>query len=83
MKKVEDLKIKIFADGADKMGMLEMSQPTHSGLDDQSDTNEKVVLPTAAFARHSHHWQRKTVTIEVFSDDFSEMGPSHGNCQLG
>ena len=33
MKKVEDLKVKIFADGADKMGMLEMNgNPLIQGL---------------------------------------------------
>ena len=32
MKKVEDLKVQIFADGADKAGMLEMYAKLKSGM---------------------------------------------------
>ena len=42
MKKIEDLKVKIFSDGADKKDMLDMNSKTFiKGLNDQSYLDEE------------------------------------------
>ena len=71
-KTATDLRVKIFADGADKAGMLEMyAQPAHQGPHDQSDAD----------AQGRHHRLRafarevltaitdRPISFEVFSDD--------------
>jgi len=76
MKEVKDLKVKIFADGADKVGMLEMyekdfikgltTNPTlmrKAGISDYK-TFAKDILETI---------KDKPISFEVFSDDFEDM----------
>jgi transaldolase len=76
MKKVEDLKVKIFADGADKTGMLEMyAKPYIQGLTTNPTLMKKVgITDYRAFCKDiltSIH--DKPLSFEVFSDDFEEM----------
>ena len=76
MKKVEDLKIKIFADGADKMGMLEMNgNPLIQGLTTNPTLMKKVgITDYRAFCKDILITiKEKPLSFEVFSDDFSEM----------
>jgi transaldolase len=62
MKKVEELKVQIFADGADKAGMLEMyAKPYIKGL-----TTNPTLMKTVGI-------KDKPLSFEVFSDDFAEM----------
>lgn len=76
MKKVEDLKVKIFADGADKAGMLEMyANPFVKGL-----TTNPTLMKKAGIADYRAFCKDilgtindKPLSFEVFSDDFSEM----------
>ena len=47
MKKIQDLKVQIFADGADKAGMLEMyAKPYIKGLTTNPTLMKKVASPT-------------------------------------
>jgi transaldolase len=76
MKKVEELKVKIFADGADKAGMLEMNaKPFVKGL----TTNPTLMCKAGisdykAFAKEIlSEIKDKPLSFEVFSDDFNEM----------
>jgi transaldolase len=76
VKKVEELKVKIFADGADKAGMLEMySKPYIKGLTTNPTLMKKAgITDYRAFCKDilsSIH--DKPLSFEVFSDDFSEM----------
>lgn len=76
MKKVEDLTVKIFADGADKTGMLEMnSNPLIQGLTTNPTLMKKVgVTDYRAFCKDILITiKEKPISFEVFSDDFSEM----------
>lgn len=76
MKKVEDLKVKIFADGADKMGMLEMNgNPLIQGLTTNPTLMKKVgITDYRAFCKDILITiKEKPLSFEVFSDDFSEM----------
>lgn len=76
MKKVEDLKVKIFADGADKAGMLEMhAKPFIKGLTTNPTLMKKVgIADYRAFCKDILTTIKdKPVSFEVFSDDFSEM----------
>lgn len=76
MKKVNDLKVKIFADGADRSGMLEMNaNPLVSGLTTNPTLMKKSGIENyRAFARDILTFVRdKSVSFEVFSDDFEEM----------
>jgi transaldolase len=76
MKKVEDLKVQIFADGADKEGMLEMYGKTYiKGLTTNPTLMKKVgVTDYRAFCKDIlTHIKDKPLSFEVFSDDFSEM----------
>jgi transaldolase len=76
MKKVEDLKVQIFADGADKAGMLEMyAKPYIKGLTTNPTLMKKVgITDYKAFCKDIlTHIKDKPLSFEVFSDDFAEM----------
>ncbi|QWD11283.1 transaldolase [Polynucleobacter paneuropaeus] len=76
MKKVEELKVKIFADGADKAGMLEMySKPFVKGLTTNPTLMKKAgITDYRAFCKDILTFIKdKPLSFEVFSDDFSEM----------
>lgn len=76
MKKVDELKVKIFADGADKVGMLEMYQkPFIKGLTTNPTLMKRAgILDYRAFCRDIlTSIKDKPLSFEVFSDDFSEM----------
>ena len=76
MKKVEDLKVQIFADGADKAGMLEMySKPYIKGLTTNPTLMKRVgITDYRAFCKDIlTHIKDKPLSFEVFSDDFAEM----------
>ena len=70
------LKVKIFADGADKVGMLEMNaKPYIKGL-----TTNPTLMSKAGITDYRAFCQdvlaeitEKPLSFEVFSDDFSEM----------
>ena len=76
MKKIENLNVKIFADGADKDGMLEMySKPFIKGL-----TTNPTLMKKAGITDYKMFCldilteiKDKPLSFEVFSDDFSEM----------
>jgi transaldolase len=76
MKKVEELKVKIFADGADKAGMLEMyAKPYIKGLTTNPTLMKKVgITDYRAFCKDIlTAIKDKPLSFEVFSDDFAEM----------
>jgi transaldolase len=76
MKKVEDLKVKIFADGADKTTMLEMYQkPFIKGLTTNPTLmNKSGIRDYRAFCKDILiSIKDKPLSFEVFSDDFKEM----------
>ncbi len=76
MKKVEDLKVKIFADGADKAGMIEMYQkPFVKGLTTNPTLMKKAgITDYRAFCKDILTLiNDKPLSFEVFSDDFAEM----------
>src|SRR3990172_3122176 len=76
MKRVEELNIKIFADGADKAGMLEMyAKPYIQGLTTNPTLMKKAgINDYKAFAKDIlAAITDKPISFEVFSDDFSEM----------
>jgi len=76
MKKVEDLKVKIFADGADKLAMLEMYQkPFIKGLTTNPTLMNKAgIRDYRAFCKDILlSIKDKPLSFEVFSDDFKEM----------
>lgn len=76
MKKVEHLKVKIFADGADRAGMLEMhAKPYIKGLTTNPTLMKKVGLTDyRAFCKDIlTSIKDKPLSFEVFSDDFVEM----------
>lgn len=76
MKKVEDLKVKIFADGADKAGMLEMyEKPFVKGLTTNPTLMKKAgITDYRAFCKDIlNSIKDKPLSFEVFSDNFSEM----------
>jgi len=76
MKKVEDLKVKIFADGADKFSMLEMHQKTFiKGLTTNPTLMNKAgIRDYRAFCKDIlFSIKDKPLSFEVFSDDFKEM----------
>jgi transaldolase len=76
MKKLEELKVQIFADGADKAGMLEMYNKSYiKGL-----TTNPTLMKKAGIANYSAFCKEvlkeikdKPVSFEVFSDSFDEM----------
>jgi transaldolase len=76
MKTMEQLRVKIFADGADKGGMLEMHAKPHiKGLTTNPTLMRKAgITDYRAFARDILELIRdKPISFEVFSDDFGEM----------
>jgi transaldolase len=76
MNKVNSLKVKIFADGADKTGMLEMySKPFIKGLTTNPTLMRKVgITDYRAFAKDVLSVIKdKPISFEVFSDDIDEM----------
>lgn len=76
MKSVADLKVKIFADGADKAGMLEMAaKPFIKGLTTNPTLMRKAgITDYKAFALDIlKEIKDKPISFEVFSDDFAEM----------
>jgi len=76
MKKIEDLNVQIFADGADKGGMLEMyAKPYIKGLTTNPTLMKKVgITDYGAFCKDIlTHVKDKPLSFEVFSDDFAEM----------
>jgi len=76
MKKVQDLKVQIFADGADKVGMLEMYGKTYiKGLTTNPTLMKKVgITDYRAFCKDIlTSIKDKPLSFEVFSDDFAEM----------
>lgn len=76
MKKIEELKVKIFADGADKAGMLEMyEKPFVKGLTTNPTLMKKAgITDYRAFCKDIlTSINDKPLSFEVFSDDFAEM----------
>lgn len=76
MKKIEELKVKIFADGADKTGMLEMyEKPFVKGLTTNPTLMKKAgITDYRAFCKDIlTSIKDKPLSFEVFSDDFDEM----------
>ena len=76
VKKIGELRIKIFADGADKQAMLEFNRnPLIKGFTtNPSLMKEAGVVDYQAFAKEIlQEIKDKPVSLEVFSDDFSEM----------
>ena len=73
---VADLKVKIFADGADKAGMLEMASKSFvKGLTTNPTLMKKAgIVDYKAFALEIlSEIKEKSISFEVFSDDFDEM----------
>ena len=73
---LKDLSVKIFADGADKKGMLELNaNPLIQGLTTNPTLMRKAGLTDfEAFARDVLQTIAiKPLSLEVFSDEFSEM----------
>jgi transaldolase len=76
MKKLSDLKVKIFADGADKQGMLQLNaNPLIKGMTTNPTLMKKAgVTDFEAFAKDILRTiTEKPVSFEVFSDEFPEM----------
>lgn len=76
MKKLSDLKIQIYADGADKAGMLDLNaKPLIKGLTTNPSLMKKSgVKDYEAFAKEILQTiTKKGISFEVFSDDFAEM----------
>lgn len=76
MKRVEELNVKIFADGADKAGMFEMSaKPFIKGLTTNPTLMNKAgIKDYRAFSKEIlSEIKHKPISFEVFSDDFSQM----------
>jgi transaldolase len=76
MKKVEDLKVQIFADGADKTAMLEMyAKPHIKGLTTNPTLMRRVgIRDYRSFCKDIlAHIKDKPISFEVFSDHFAEI----------
>ena len=76
MKILDSLKVKIFADGADKVGMIEMYNKTFiSGLTTNPTLMKKAgIVNYESFARDILQTiKNKPLSFEVFSDDLEEM----------
>ncbi len=76
MKTVEQLRVKIFADGADKAGMLEMyEKPFIKGLTTNPTLMKKAgITDYRTFCKDIlTSIKDKPLSFEVFSDDFSKM----------
>lgn len=76
MKKVSDLRVKIFADGADKAGMLEMyAKPYVKGFTTNPTLMRKAgISDYQGFAKDIlKAIPDRPISFEVFSDDINEM----------
>ena len=76
MSTLKDLKVKLFADGADKAGMLQLNvNPLIKGMTTNPSLMRKAgVHDYEAFARDIlQHITEKPISFEVFSDEFPEM----------
>jgi transaldolase len=76
MTRVDDLSVKIFADGADLAGMIEMyAKPFIKGFTTNPTLMRKAgIVDYAAFARDAlRAIPDRPISFEVFSDDFAEM----------
>jgi transaldolase len=76
MKTLATLRVKIYADGADKQGMLQMNaNPLIKGMTTNPTLMRKAGLKDfEAFARDIlQSIMDKPISLEVFSDEFSEM----------
>jgi transaldolase len=76
MPSLSDLKIQIYADGADKAGILDLyAKPYIKGLTTNPTLMNKAgIKDYEAFARDILQTvTAKPISLEVFSDDFSEM----------
>ena len=76
MKFLKDLKIHIYADGADKAGILDLyAKPYIKGLTTNPTLMKKAgITDYAAFAKDIlKHIRTKPISFEVFSDDVPEM----------
>lgn len=76
MKKLEDLKVKIFADGAEKAGMLEMAaKPYIQGLTTNPTLMRKAgITDYKAFCKDIlTEIKTKPLSFEVFTDEFDDM----------
>lgn len=76
MKKIGDLAVKIFADGADKAGMLEMyAKPYIKGFTTNPTLMRKAgISDYRAFAKDVlQAIPDRPISFEVFSDEFPEM----------
>jgi transaldolase len=76
VKTLQTLQVKIFADGADRAGMLEMAAKPHiAGLTTNPTLMRKAGIGDyRAFARDIlQAIPNKPISFEVFSDDFADM----------
>ncbi|MGA2281472.1 MAG: transaldolase [Verrucomicrobiota bacterium] len=76
MSTLKALKVKLFADGADKAGMLQLNgNPLIQGMTTNPTLMRKAgVHDYEAFARELlQHITEKPISFEVFSDEFPEM----------
>jgi transaldolase len=76
MKSLESLKVQIYADGADKAGILDLyAKPYIKGLTTNPTLMKKVgISDYEAFAKDILQTvTAKPISLEVFSDDFTEM----------
>lgn len=76
MKSLEKLRVKIFADGADKVGMLQLyGNPLIQGMTTNPTLmNKSGITDYEGFAKDILHTvKEKPISFEVFSDDFAEM----------
>ena len=76
MKRIENLNVQIFADGADKGGMLEMYNKTFiKGLTTNPTLMKKAgIVDYEAFAKDIlQEVKGKSISFEVFSDELAEM----------
>lgn len=75
-KSLQNLRVKIFADGADKVGMLKLyGNPLITGMTTNPTLMRKVgIQDYEAFAKDVlQSVKNKPISFEVFSDDFPEM----------
>jgi transaldolase len=76
MSTLKDLQVKIFADGADKAGMLQLNaNPLIKGMTTNPSLMRKAgIHDYEPFAREVlQHVTEKPISFEVFSDEFPEM----------
>jgi transaldolase len=76
MKSLSDLKVQLYADGADKAGILELyAKPYIKGLTTNPTLMKKAgIKDYEAFAKDILQTvTAKPISLEVFSDEFSEM----------